>query len=543
MTVSHPVEIELKLALPPEQAAAFLKLMARRRSAPVRQALHTLYFDTPDFALSAQGVALRVRKVGRRWLQTIKTEGERRGGLSHRAEYEMPVTRGAPDWSRFPAEAQALVPEALRAQLAPVFETRFERTAWLVGGRGGAKIEVALDVGEVLAGERSQPIREIELELKAGQPDALFELAQSWAQQFDVIPLDVSKAERGVRLAHGQAAQPVKSASVALDGNMSVEDGFAAMCQACLAQFQANLPGVFSPHPNPLPQAGEGANARPTPMASPPLPNPPPQAGEGANAEPTPINEYVHQARVALRRLRAALRLSRRVCVPPEELMNGLRTLAAALGPARDWDVLCGETLPAIAPHHPDSDTWQSGMQALEARRAEVRAAMQAALRQARPGAWLLAFQRWLLQRGWRQATEAQRFEQLSPLDAWARRALKKGHRPIARGARDFAKLQPQQRHALRIAIKRQRYAAEFFQSLFAGRRQARYLEALRVAQDSLGYANDARVAYELLRDAQANAGPMEAFALGWLAAKQAGEPPAEIAKQLQNFIKPDACW
>ena len=119
MTVSDSVEIELKLALPPQQAAAFLKRMARRRSAPVQQALITRYFDTPAFALSEQGVALRVRRVGRRWLQTLKTEGERRGGLSRRAEYEMAVTRGSLDWTRFPAEAQAWVPEALRAQLAP----------------------------------------------------------------------------------------------------------------------------------------------------------------------------------------------------------------------------------------------------------------------------------------------------------------------------------------------------------------------------------------------------------------------------------------
>src|SRR5512135_971221 len=149
MTVPQPLEIELKLALPPQQAAAFLKRMARRRGTPVQQALLTRYFDTPDFALSAQGVALRVRRVGRRWLQTLKTEGERRGGLSRRVEFEVPVGRGIPDWQRFPAEAQGYVAEALRAQLGPVFETRFHRTAWLLKGKGGAQIEVALDVGAV----------------------------------------------------------------------------------------------------------------------------------------------------------------------------------------------------------------------------------------------------------------------------------------------------------------------------------------------------------------------------------------------------------
>jgi inorganic triphosphatase YgiF len=515
MTVSHPVEVELKLALPPQQATDFLKLMARRRSAPVQQTMRTLYFDTPDFALSALGVALRVRRIGRRWLQTIKTEGERHGGLSQRAEYEMQVARGRPDWSRFPVEALALVPEALRGQLEPTFETRFERTAWLIGGHDGASIEVALDLGEVHAGGRRMPICEIELELKSGQPDSLFELAQGWAQQLDCLPFDVSKAERGVRLARGQADGPVKSVPLTLNSDMSVEAGFAAIVQACLAQFQANLPGVI---------------------------------------ESTDI-EYVHQARVALRRLRAALRLYRKVCVLPDALMDGLRALAGALGPARDWDVLCGETLPAIAPHFKDDEDWQQGAAVLEAHRIEVRAAMQAALQQARPGAWLLEFQRWLQQRGWRayprghastsggMVSEAQRFIQLSPLKKWARGSLQKGHRPVVRGARAFAELQPLQRHALRIAIKRQRYAAEFFQTLFAGRRQAQYLEMLREAQDSLGRSNDARVACQLLTDAQLDTGPVGPFALGWLAAQQAQGPTEDTARQLQNFVKFEPYW
>ena len=362
------MEIELKLALPPGQVAGFMKRMARRRSVPVQQDLVTRYFDTPDFVLSGQGVALRVRRAGRRWLQTLKTEGERQGGLSRRVEFEMPVRRGAPDWNRFPPEAGAYVSEALRAQLVPVFETRFHRTAWRVAGKRGARIEVALDVGEVItlsginAGERRQPLCEIELELKSGQPDALFALALEWAGAFDCLPFDISKAERGVRLAHGEEPAPLKSVPLVLDDGMSVEEGFAAICQACLAQFQVNLPGV---------------------LASDDI-------------------EYVHQARVALRRLRAALRLFRDVCVLPDDLLAGLDALAAALGPARDWDVLCGETLPAIAPRYPDADTWQRGMQALERRRLAVRTAMREGLNQAHPGAWLLAFQRWLLQHGWR---------------------------------------------------------------------------------------------------------------------------------------------
>src|SRR5574340_361583 len=286
MTTSHPQEIELKLALPPGQAEAFMKRMARRRtlkgtsSTPLRQDLVTRYFDTPTFELSAQGVALRVRRAGRRWLQTLKTEGMRQGGLSVRAEFETPVSGGVLDWARFPPEALAYVPEALREQVGPAFETRFHRTAWLLKGKGGAQIEVALDVGEVRAGERSQPLCEVELELKAGQPDALFALALEWAGAFDCLPFDISKAERGVRLAHGLDVAPVKSVPLTLAAGMSVEEGFAAIVQACLAQFQANLQGVLGS----FPLAGEGAGAGAT--ASRPLPNP----DEATKQSTKPVN-------------------------------------------------------------------------------------------------------------------------------------------------------------------------------------------------------------------------------------------------------------
>jgi len=503
MTTQHPVEIELKLALPADQVAQFLTLMARRRSVPVQQNLVTRYFDTPDFALSAKGIALRVRKVGRRWLQTLKTEGERQGGLSRRAEYEMEVPSNKPDWSRFPAAAQALVSAALRMQLIAVFETHFSRTAWLVGGHGKAQVEVALDVGEVRAGKRRQPICEIELELKAGKPDVLFELAQAWTTKLDFLPLDVSKAERGVRLARGEIAAPVKSVPVDLRDDMRVEEGFSVIVQACLAQFQANLPGV---------------------LASDDI-------------------DYVHQARVALRRLRAALHVFRRVCKLPDELLDGVRALSAALGPVRDWDVLCGETLPVIAPHFADEGAWQFGLSVLEAHRAEARAAMRGDMIQARPGGWLLVFQRWLIKEGWREGSAAQHRVQQSALKAWARRKLRKGDRLIKQGARAYPQMHPAAQHALRIDVKRQRYAAEFFMGMFVGRRQARYQVALQNVQESLGRINDFRVASRLLTRTSAGLGPMGEFVQGWLAGCQAGDDKKTINKQLKNFVKWGACW
>jgi CHAD domain-containing protein len=170
---------------------------------------------------------------------------------------------------------------------------------------------------------------------------------------------------------------------------------------------------------------------------------------------------------------------------------------------------------------------------------------MRNALAQARPGAWLLAFQRWLLQHGWRAVPDAQRFAQLSPLDAWACRALAKGHRLVVRDARSFGKLAPAQRHLLRIAIKRQRYAAEFFQTLFSGKRQTRYLTALRLAQDGLGQANDAHIAWSLLTSwaAPSDSAPVRDFALGWLAVKQAAAANGETAGLVRDILKSKRYW
>lgn len=494
-------ETELKLALAPDQVAPFLRLMARRRQTPTRQRLVTRYYDTPDFALNAVGVALRVRRQGRRWVQTLKTEGERHGGLSVRAEYETPLAHGALDCSRLPEEAQALVPQELRDRLTPVFETDFKRTAWLIRTRQGAHIEVALDVGEVRAGERVLPLCEVELELKAGRVDALYAVAIALSEKIDPLPLDASKAERGALLARSVVSAPLKAANVALARGMSVEDAFAAICSECLRQIQANLPGCI------------------------------------AGNDP----EYLHQARVAQRRLRAGLRLFRKVCpLPPGELQAGLRMLAAALGPARDWDVLCLQTLPATAPHYPDQDAWRALADAAESQRCEARQAMLAGLRQLKPGRWLLQFHRWLRLRGWRENTA---LDTPGGLPRFSRQALKRGLRDIRRLGRNFGQLSAAERHALRIAIKRQRYAAEFFRALLP-RACDKYIAGLTRAQDTLGVANDARIASDLLhRLGNADCLHAQGFAQGWLARQTLDAPGRKFAKQWQDLMKSSECW
>lgn len=207
----HPEELELKLALPTSNPGSLLARLSRtavlaRRSATHLQ-LHNTYYDTPEQQLRQQRMALRIRRVGPdtapQWLQTFKTADAGNSALSRRGEWEAPVAGPAldPDALRATPWSDIDPKGALFASLVPCFTTQFERTLWLVRTRNGSVVEVALDIGQLLAGEHTAPICELELELKAGQPQAVFDVAQQIARTIAVLPASASKAERGYALA------------------------------------------------------------------------------------------------------------------------------------------------------------------------------------------------------------------------------------------------------------------------------------------------------------------------------------------------------
>jgi inorganic triphosphatase YgiF len=194
-----PLERELKLIASPRSAAALARALKLPRRARV---IHSIYFDTPGGALRRRRMAVRVRRDGRRWLQTVK--GERSAAV--RNEWETPVASRRLDFSRFPIAAMRRATgvdlKRLEPALQAVFETRFTRRARLFS-RGEAKIEVALDRGYVRAGRRREAIREVELELKSGSMRALRREASKLMERFGLQPSEESKAARGYRLARG----------------------------------------------------------------------------------------------------------------------------------------------------------------------------------------------------------------------------------------------------------------------------------------------------------------------------------------------------
>jgi triphosphatase len=444
-----PGETELKLWLRPEDIELFQALPRFRRARSHQEKLRTIYFDTPDFRLAKKGVALRVRATGNRWIQTLKTEGERSGGLSTRLELETPVNKPEPDFSRLPADVLGkLVSGKLRAALVPVYETRFRRTSWNLRMPDRSRVEVALDVGEIVAGKNSEALCEVELELKSGTVDALYALAQTFTRQVLLVPFDASKAERGARLACGGTYQPVGAIPPQLDTNLAICAAFSRIVRACLFQFQANLPGLLR----------------------------------------TQDPEYLHQARVAVRRLRSAVGLFTRVCPSPSEEMARIAELGKALGEARDWDVFVLITLPNLLVSLPAVDNTLLQRRANAARRKAREAALRL-LSQPQTGSDLLTLHRWLNDLETRQGKAG--------LPRFARKKLAKLHGVVLDAASGFAEQSPGQRHMLRIQVKRLRYVLDYLDGLFGGHKK--FAACFASLQDELGELNDANTALRFL--------------------------------------------
>jgi inorganic triphosphatase YgiF len=196
-------EIELKFQVPPDARAAVSRAAASGRAGQTR--LQAVYFDTPDRRLAAAGIAVRLRLEGTQWVQTAKA-GDPHAMQRH--EHNVPV-EGAPDGPPPDLDltrhdhtpAGTLIARALGgATLVPLYRTDIQRTHRIVhAGRG--TIELALDVGEITAGDLRWPVHELEIELVDGEVVAVLDAAACWVRRHGLW-LDVrSKAERGDRLA------------------------------------------------------------------------------------------------------------------------------------------------------------------------------------------------------------------------------------------------------------------------------------------------------------------------------------------------------
>ncbi|PVZ10380.1 MULTISPECIES: inorganic triphosphatase [unclassified Pseudomonas] len=237
-------ETEIKLRVSPETLAALREhplLKKRNKSGWSTHELANQYFDTAERDLAGAKVALRIRRDGEQIIQTLKTRGQSVAGLSERNEFNWDLSKPKLDLKKLDDQCwPAALAELDKKTIKPAFSTDFTREkAEIAWGRGKAKvvIEAALDQGQVTAGKLKEPICELELELREGEPAALLELAEELAQTLALMPCDISKAERGYRL-FDAGSYSVALPQPALAAEQSLDDAFAAIAWHLLGSSQ-----------------------------------------------------------------------------------------------------------------------------------------------------------------------------------------------------------------------------------------------------------------------------------------------------------------
>ena len=509
-------EIELKLSVRPDRLERVMRsphLRGEGARRAISRALKNIYYDTPHLSLRERGLVVRVREAGRRYIQTVKaSDGAGSSGLFNRHEWQRALPGPKPDLAGIddPTLRQELGTSA--SQLAPVFSSEVMRITRTVQGEAG-RIEVAIDQGRVMTPRGSAPICEIELELKEGKPDALFELALALNEETPLRLETLSKSDRGYAILTEDAIGWSKASPLVLDPAMTGMRALETILRHNLAHVLTN----------------ERA------------------AREGHDPE------GVHQVRLGVRRLRSVLSLFRSV-LPAETvtaLNEELKWLAGEMSAARNLDVFVDELLRPVQEAF-EGDTDLTQLEAIaRARRGAAYEQVRTAFATARYTALLLQIGRLVESRTWQETLAPEAAQRLGePARILAAALLSERYRRVRKRGRGFGKLTAQDRHKLRLGVKKLRYAAECFRSLFEGEATPGYLKGLSRLQDSLGHLNDVETASELLKEHEPHDGSPQAAALtrasglviGWYK-RGAEELESKLRKQWKQFKADTPFW
>jgi inorganic triphosphatase YgiF len=459
--------------------------------------LRSVYYDTPDHALRGCEIALRLRRDGRQWVQTVKSGRSGSGGFSQVGEIEIPAPGGRLRLAAIPdlAVRETLLGRIGQAPLEPVCETVIRRTTREVS-LGGSVAEVAVDSGTISAKGRSAEFAEVEIELKDGDPQKLFEIAKLLFPDCGLRFSRLSKSTRGYLLAEKGYVDPPpaprNAVAIALTRDQTTEEGARDILRECVDQVLVNVEAV------------------------------------GALDDP----EGPHQLRVGLRRLRslfavfAAVAQSREL----ERLDDEARWLGREVGRLRDLDVAANDIVKHQAEAHPDEAALTTLLHGLEERASRERRQLRDALAGQRLQDLALDLIRFVETRGWLvQGDIGQTGRLAAPLAVVAGAALSKSWKKVGKRARDIDTLTIEQRHDLRKALKQLRYVIEFFGPLYDQKRVTRMVQRLKRLQDVFGALNDAAMVRQVLDHPETTPAddPRAQRAVGWMLG--ASEARAEL--------------
>ena len=483
-------ETELKLALPSADPSRLLECLVKTRTLARRAAihldLHNIYYDSPEQRLRQSRIALRLRRVGNagngegRWLQTLKIGGQGDSALSQRGEWEVAVTgpqlsyqalQDTP-WTEFDPHGYVF------RSLKPCFTTRFARTSWVLSRRDGTRIEVSLDLGNIVNGRESTPICELELELLAGQPDALFAVALDLSRTLAVLPLNASKSERGYRLGQDETPHATYAKPPWLNAEMDISAAAQRVLREMFGQFTANLYRLL------------------------------------LSSEP----EAVHQARIGWRRFKSSLRLFKPALNPQgRPSWQDLQDLLLRLGALRNIDVARLDTLPALADVYKEGDKlrqqhWQTMVKTLEHASQLQLVAVRDALRLPAVGTCLLLIAQWLESLSGTNQADQTVIHLSESLARFAKRRTGRLHLQL----QHICQLEGQENaHQVRLLAKRLRYNIESLRTLLPKKIRLAEREQAMQLQDRIGVQRDVAQALQLISQLDA-AVDIQAFMRGY---------------------------
>jgi len=457
------IESEIKFSLNAATIKAILKSRLIERSStgkPKRKQLQSRYFDTRQHLLRKAGVSLRVRRSIEGFEQTIKVPTAGPVGMLTFEEWDIPLENDEPDLTKFEKAVIAhFNPRRRKLKLQPIFTTEVNRTTIQLK-RGTTRFELALDVGTIDSHGKTLrriPICEVEFELLSGAPLPMLEFALQMSEQFALHPEHRTKAARGYALVRPSLGpRPTKAKDMPLNTDMSVGEAFRQIVSGALNQLYSNEIPTIKGMPS-----------------------------------------GIHQARVSIRRIRAALRAFKKsLPYDKRKAFNGeFRWFQQRLSGARDWHVFLDETVPRIRRNRPNARVNLERLQriAVRQRRRETKEAMEV-FRSRRYTRLLLQFQCWLLalERDNREWFETE-------LEPFARKVLKKTRADFLVDRRSFFRMTPDELHELRKRGKKTRYATEFFAPLWQTKSSASGISMMKALQNELGEANDAAMARQIL--------------------------------------------
>jgi len=516
-----PKEIELKLELPPHCFNHFRDmswLRSRRIVASTIKKLYSIYYDTPDLRLKKLGCSFRLRKIGKDWVQTIKAGGSILAGLHQHDEWEVPLPTAQPNFTLFkdPRMQQLFNDPKLIEALQPVFITKFTRHLQYLKLSHGNEIEFCLDHGNIIAGSKRTTICEIELELKAGDPLEILQFAYELVDKspFPLRLENASKAERGYILHSGHIPPPVRTIKTEITSAMDLNIALKIIMENCLDQLSKNENGMLMTNED---------------------------------------IEYLHQMRVALRRLHSAVNIFHQAFPSTEviSIRKDLEWLTKQLNPARDWDIFVTETFPRIAGHFPQHTGLSLILDTSKTIRKKYNESARMSIKSRRYTKLMLNISIWLTSIDQSKAVEAkaQAHNALQPTDTrtFITTLMAELHQKILEAGKNQNKLDIPTLHTLRIYIKKQRYISEFFQDFFPSRAYKQYIDLLAYLQDLLGsikdYANTQKFLDEtpIKKNKNVQYGAI-AVTHGWITHSLV-EKKIELSQAWMTFSKVESFW